>query len=351
MTQAQEKTDAVLSYGGYYSTGGSIVRDILRETEPRIDFATEFRLLKEKGGLFDLYKTICEHYAPENTDLALKEFEWLMSNFSKPSGFLRKTGLNYQRLSGGIFDLATKRFVESLVDYTYPMSWHYQRFQANYPTDVAWQVKDRFFTRDRRGEKGRVTASMVTGTKAEIEEKFATYLKELIRGIRAEMDLGSEVPLGLHNSIPPFSYELIDLSKKFIPNLKLVITDRDPRDVYLNYPKDSYSRYLQNYGTSDERVLAFCRFYKSIRAEKDAVANRDDTLFLNMEDLCFSPDKYISQVFEFIDVDPSAHRHKGKFFDPNRSKKNIGMWQHLNGELKRDVDIIEEELKDFLYDY
>jgi len=344
-------SDTVLSYGGYYSTGGSVVRDILRETEPRIDFATEFRILKEKGGLFDLYHTICEHYAPENLSLALNEFEWLMNNFAKPGGFLRKTGFNYQRLSGGTFLPATKKFIADLVDFTYPMSWHYQRFQANYFKDVSWQVQDRFLTRDRRKKMGRFNAPIVTATKVQVEEKFALYLEEIIRGIRAEMGLDAGLPLGLHNSVPPFSNNLIDLSKKFLPNLKLIITDRDPRDIYLNYRKDSYSRYIQNYGSSDERVRSFCRFYRSLRVEKSEVVRRPDTLFFNFEDICLSPDQHIPRLLEFIDIDPDRHINKGKVFNPSASIKNIGMWKDLDRESERDVCIIADELGEYLYEY
>jgi len=75
-------TNAV-SYGGYYSSGGSIIRDIFREFELRFDFSTEFRLLKEKGGLFDLEDTIFRCFASETIDLALKDFVWLANNLSR----------------------------------------------------------------------------------------------------------------------------------------------------------------------------------------------------------------------------------------------------------------------------
>ena len=60
----------VISYGGYYSTGGSIIRDMFREFEPNFELSIEFRLLKERFGLLELERTIAQDYAPENIDLA-----------------------------------------------------------------------------------------------------------------------------------------------------------------------------------------------------------------------------------------------------------------------------------------
>jgi hypothetical protein len=324
---------------------------MLRETSTRIDFATEFRLLKEKGGVFDLFETIVEHQAPENIDLALQEFSWLTSQFARPGGFLRKTGFNYEKLSGGIFEAATKDYIDDIVDYTYPMSWHYQRFKASYFQDAYWQFSDRLLTTNHRKKHGRFLASAVNDGVEELTQKTANYIEKIVQGIRNKMDLPSAFPLGLHNSVPPFSNALIDRAKSFIPGLKMIITDRDPRDIYLNYPKDSYSRYLPSNLTGDARTKAFCRFYRSLRRERSTVSERSDVLFLNMEDICMNPEARRVDIFNFIEVDINEHQNRLAFFNPEKSLKNVGMWKHVSGDGARANAIIEEELPEFLYDH
>lgn len=340
----------VLSYGGYYSTGGSIARDILRETSSRIDFHTEFRLLKEKGGLFDLIETIIEHRAPENIDLALREFHWLATQFSKPGGFLRKTGFGYDKLSGGVFSQATKEYLDAITDYSYPLSWHYQRFKANYFTDAYWQLSDKFFALNHRQKNGRFQASMVNDNWESLLEKTQDYLNKITNGIRAEMGLPASFPLGLHNSVPPFKNTLIDRAKLLLPGLKIILTDRDPRDIYINYPKDSYARYLPNSLIGDEKVRAFCRFFRSLREERDIVSNRSDVLFMYMEDICINTEARIKDIFDFIELDQNVHTNPKSYFDPDQSMKNIGMWKTVTGDAARANSIIEEELSEFLYD-
>ena len=73
----------VIAFGGYHATGGSVIRDILKEYQEIFVFPTEFRILIQHKGLLDLENTIFENGGCENIDLAIKDFLWLCSNLAR----------------------------------------------------------------------------------------------------------------------------------------------------------------------------------------------------------------------------------------------------------------------------
>ena len=84
-------SNKIISFGGYYGTGGSVIRDLLREYKNIFVFPKEFRLLVESKGLLDLENAIFNNGGCENIDIAIREFLWLSSHFArKTTKFTRK---------------------------------------------------------------------------------------------------------------------------------------------------------------------------------------------------------------------------------------------------------------------
>ena len=338
-----------ISYGGYYSTGGSIVRDIFREFEPSIGFSTEFRLLKDPGGLFDLEDALFKGFAPENIDKAIRDFIWLTHNLARKSGRLRKSGMDYDIRTNNAFSIATKNFIDEISDYHYPMSWHYLDFQKSYISQISQRVIKKLFSRDVRKLEGDSLATLAYPGQEKYFTAAKKYIMSILSGIQQANGISDESVVGLHNAIPPFSVELIEKGIKYFPSCKVIITDRDPRDVFVNYPKDSYGRYLPRSDDLISKAEGFVHFYKSIRVNQKAVALHHNVLFLRFEDVCLNYAEYYDKILDFAGLDKSKHKNKGELFNPEKSINNIGMWRDASGELAQAVSFIEDKLPEYLY--
>ena len=340
----------VLVYGGYYSTGGSVVRDIFREFRPRFDFQQEFRVLKEKGGLFDLEDAIFAKIAPEGVDLAIRDYLWLTEHYQRSNRRFSKLGFDYNRLTCGVFQDATLAFVDKIVDYRYPMSWHYYTFRQGYAQQILSKLNKKLSLRDPRRQPGSESAYFSSLTEEEYFSAAQGYMHSILSGIKRFNRVSDGMPVGLHNAIPPFSVDLIRRGLQYLPNARIFITDRDPRDVYLNYPQDSYGRYIMNTGSSEERAHAFVRFYKMLRRDQDKVKLHKNVMFLKFEDICRDYDYWLQRIFEFAELDPNDHKAKLSIFRPEDSIKNVSMWKNADRSKFAELQIIEQELDEFIKD-
>ena len=339
----------VISYGGYYSTGGSIIRDMFREFEPSFELSIEFRLLKERFGLFELERTIVQDYAPENIDLAIRDFIWLTTNLARKSGRYKKAGFSYDMHTNGMFSVATQEFIEEITDYSYPMDWHFYDFERSYLSQISRRIKNKIVTKNVRVKEGDTLASMSYPSKEKFLLAARKYIDCILSGIQDVNGRQKDSVVGLHNAIPCFSTDLIDRGLAYFSSCKVILTDRDPRDVFVNYPKDSYGRYLPQSDDLMVKAHAFVHFFKSIRKNQKAVSQHPNVLFLRFEDVCENYDELYDRIIDFSGIDKSEHKNKGKIFSPKESKRNIGMWRNATSDLAKAVSYIEEELDDYIY--
>lgn len=340
----------VISHGGYYSSGGSVVRDVYKEFDPVFEFPSEFRLLKERFGLFDLEYALLNTGSPEIVDLAIRDFLWLTINFARNATKFSKIGMSYDKKTNEVFMSATKDFIEELVDYKYPMDWHFYQFKKNYFSQIKSKIEKKFFTKNIRTQEGKTSAFMSFPDQEKYFEASKRYLKNVLDGFRTLNNLDTNSIITLHNAIPPYSTKFIERGSRYFDQCKVVIVDRDPRDIFLNYPKDSYGRYISTTDSIHKKAQGFIHFYKSIRKYQDEVRSKSNVLFLRFEDCVINYDEYLNRLYSFSNLNSDLHKNKGTIFKPELSIKNIGMWKDSKGDMLRAIDLIERELTQYLYD-
>ena len=181
-------------------------------------------------------------------------------------------------------------------------------------------------------------------------EASKRYLKNVLDGFRTLNNLDTNSIITLHNAIPPYSTKFIERGSRYFDQCKVVIVDRDPRDIFLNYPKDSYGRYIPTTDSIHKKAQGFIHFYKSIRKYQDEVRSKSNVLFLRFEDCVINYDEYLNRLYSFSNLNSDLHKNKGTIFKPELSIKNIGMWKDSKGDMLRAIDLIERELTQYLYD-
>ena len=331
----------IISFGGYAASGGSALRDILKGREKVYTFPTEFRILKERYGLLDLENALYNSKSPENIDLAIKDFIWLSQNFARKFSKFKPNGLNYDFYTGDKFSSEVKLFINNIVDYKYLTNWHMYDFKKKFFLVQSQRYAKRLFKNINYDQE----AYMSYPTK----NSFIKSAKKLISNtLKFGYEKEGKDPkfIALHNAINPYSLKGINLSKKYFDNIFLIIIDRDPRDIFLDFPQKRYLPYGKSY---KEKAKNFINFYLKIRKEKNKIMKEKNILFLQFENLILNYEYTIDQIRNFIDEDIDIKNLKKDGFDPVKSSNNIKKFKNASNEIMPAIKLIEDKLNNYLY--
>ncbi|MDA9999096.1 hypothetical protein N9E70_00265, partial [bacterium] len=139
----------------------------------------------------------------------------------------------------------------------------------------------------------------------------------------------------------PYHKEKFD---PLFPNLKQIVVDRDPRDVYLD--AKNYNAY-----PITENIDSFISFYESSR-KVNALSNNESTLLIQFENLIYNYNATTAEIVDFLDIDFVNHSKKLTRFDPEISKTNTKTWlKSENASHIEDISIIRDRLSEWCYDY
>ena len=116
----------------------------------------------------------------------------------------------------------------------------------------------------------------------------------------------------------------IERDKSYFNNLKTIIVYRDPRDVY------TYAVSKNVVWIAHKNVNNFIRWYNNML--RKFVLTGSDALLVRFEDLLTNYDITVRQIEEYVGL--KKHKYKYRNFNPDISKKNIGIWRNsmLNRE-------------------
>ena len=129
--------------------------------------------------------------------------------------------------------------------------------------------------------------------------------------------------------------------KAFIPNLKIIMVYRDPRDVY------AFAK-LANIGWIPHKsVDVFIRWYIILLKHFD-IAERDRYHVVQFESLVCDYNRVVPAIEQYIGVSPSSHTKKATCLDVSRSKANLSIWRRYP-MWKDECEKIQKQLEILLF--
>jgi hypothetical protein len=141
-----------------------------------------------------------------------------------------------------------------------------------------------------------------------------------------------------------FEDNTFDLKKyqDYVPNSKLILCYRDPRDVYQFACDNSISWIAHN------NAVVFVKWFKQMT--RNVNIKTSEYLVVEFERLVLDYDRQTERILSYLGFNSEAHNPllKRTFFDPNISKQNIGLWKKENGK-QDDFEYIKEQLMDFCF--
>ena len=334
---------------GYYNTGSSAVLDLLQEYQhvsrvPAIGRQYEHVVFYTSGGLFDLCTLLTHGNSPHTSDMVINHFIQAMKRLNDYDmvwfGSMKK-------LFGDAFSNLVNDFVNEIATSKkgetseHVVSSHFSLLKAAAQFALKyikhWPVVQygRAYVRDG----WPIYFSMPN------EEELYTAVKNFTSGYFALFDKDKRITVKLFDHLI-WPQQIDEFSKCFDDNMKFIVLDRDPRDLFLLSKFNSWRLgHAKPHYPTDPLV-----FVEEWRHTHMAKFNNPNAIQLHFEDLIYNYNETVGRIEKFLGLKSDWHIEKGKYLQPEKSIENTQLFQ-LKDEWHKEIEVIEEKLGEYLYSF
>ncbi len=332
----------IITCASYYGTGSSAVTDLFTECNNILSLGEyEYRFLQDPDGISDLEYNIVENNNRHNTSDSIKRF-------IKYTDSLKKRGYGGYDIFGDIFYQATKQYVDEITELKTYAWWNKDRIDKG----RLFYFIDRLYSFSRRVISGNLHTekrySLLKNREfsyysAIDEEQFLDCTKRYVEKLISSVNKKNLPYVMVDQMVPPTNTKRY---LRYFNDVKIIVVDRDPRDLFL------LERTVWEWGVIPVKdVTEFVQWFKLTRRYSNPL-NEDNTkvIRIRFEDLVYQYEKTKRILFDFIGINEQFHVYPFTKFNPAQSKKNTNLKKKING-FKKEINFIEEKLKNYLYDF
>lgn len=316
-----------IAVAGFGWSGSGAVVDLLKEYEGIKDPNVEFRLLKDPYCISDLYHNLIEKNDPLNYDIAFRDFLWYVNKLMhKASKWNLNVGLDYEHSFGDDFIKKSENYIKNLVDFTYEGHWWMFEFK-----DSKWEFFLRKVKKHLYGKQPTSKMYFSSPSKEKFIDLTKTYIDDLFSQY---VDDGITDRIVLDQGVSVQNYQM---EMMFLNDCKLVVVDRDPRDIYTDLCQ---GRNLIGAELADTHcVEKYAIWHKGYRRNIEQLRSDKCILYIRFEELVNNYDVTVNKIEKYLGISDDKHINKFKYFNPDVSKSHIGMWKtYLSKEEKAEFD-------------
>jgi hypothetical protein len=306
---------AYVGVSGYGWSGSGAVVDMLSEVEGCATPGFEFSLVKEPGGLLDLECFLVDNWDVIRHDAAIRDFLSYCAVLDRPGQRFGRFGLDLGRQLEVDFMAESEALVARLAEFTYIGATRV----FEYPLSPLQAFSARVLRKLGLRASGRPMWVARPGSDRFVAEVQA-YLDCLFRQFAARRGIATLV---LDQAIPTAN---IAKGMRYFDQMKLVVVDRDPRDIYVDLIRN---KGLIGTNVDDpDKVAKFLRWHRILRADAAASASIDPSRVLRVrfEDVVLEPQATSTRILAFLGLEQRA-RALGSRFHPQQSARNVGIWR------------------------
>lgn len=332
-----------ISCASYYGTGSSAVTDYVSEFDNVFSFTDEeFRFIQDPDGISDLEFNLVECFNRHNSGHALKRYKRLV-DFYNGNVF----GKKYRSFFGDQWKKVSYKYINSLTDFTFPGWWQYdlydrgnwfyfrKRILNKILHETIWKKKPERTLNTMRKE--------ITYASHPSEEKFLNCTRDYIESLFRFVTPSKYNTVMVDQLLPPMNLQRY--LRYFKNNIKVVVVDRDPRDLFV------LEKYVWKDGIIPNDVEIFCKWYHYTRNHrKKESMNTSEVKFIHFEDLIYKYDSETASLRKWLNLDEKDHKYQKKFFDPDKSINNTHVWNRYP-QSKEEIRYISQKLPEYLYDF
>lgn len=325
----------VITCISFHSTGSSVVDDIFKECDNCVSAPSniECRFLQDPDGISDLEYNLIDNPHRLNSGYAIKRYE----------KFIKRYNHTYSLIFGSKWIDISKEYISQLLTVKYKGFWFRDLDMLPIEDLVIYYLK-RIFNLIKN-PNNKISGYYVNCPYVDYyhsyltKEEFIDITRLYIARLCKTININNKPFLLLDQCVPTSN---INRYTKYFEDIKVVVVDRDPRDVYIEH-KHSKDHVLP--ATPEE----FCKVFIDHRKLYER-SSKDNVIYIRFEDFIYSYEETLSKLFKFVGQVSESHRLKKKFFDPKVSIKNTCLWRKFP-EYKDEIAIIEKNLSPYLYNY
>lgn len=326
----------------YMGSGSSAVTDLISEFKNvNNEYGNfEYVFLHCPNGVFDLEDKLLIGNNALRSDEAIHTFLHTMRQlYDKKYWWVG----NYKKIIGEEFYSRTIDYINKLSDFRFNDYWYYQE-----NTNFRMFIKLAFNKIIKLITFNKVKLKKPLLYKENVfcypnNEKFYRITKKYVNDILKMFD-SSNNDILLDQLLLP--YNLFRIDNYFDNNLKVIVVERDPRDVFLSN-KYIWSQKDDTVPFSRD-VKEFCKQYKMIRV-MEKKSNSSKILRIKFEDLIYKYDETKNIIMKFLGYTEKDHLLPKSKFNPDVSIKNTQLFK--NEKYKKEARYIEKELFEYLYEF
>ena len=332
----------VISCTGYYGTGSSAVTNLFAEFDNICCLGeNEYRFLHEPDGIADLEYNIVENNNRHNTSNAIK-------NYIKYVRTMKKNCYGIYDVFEDEFDKATDEFIDNITELKTRTWWTKDRLDRG----PLFSFIDRVYSFTKRLFKGELKTeirySLLTDREpayysAIDEETFLSAVRRYINRLLSFVNKNKLPYVMVDQMVPPTNTKRF---LRYFDDVKIIVTDRDPRDLYL------LERFEWKWGVIPVKdVKDYVEWFKITRKfSRPSDEDKSRVMRVYFEDMIYDYDNTTRRLIEFVGLDVSEHVRPKTVFDPSRSVKNTNLMSKYP-QAAKEIEYITAELKDYLYDF
>jgi len=329
---------------GYMGSGSSAVTCLVSELNGFIapNSSFEYVFLHCPDGLFDLEDKLLYNNTSLRSDEAIHRFKVMMRNLYDLKYFW----------PGSYKTLVSKDFYNYVIDFLNDISitsydssyWYYQ--------EIPTGIKMKIFVLFRHILKkifpnslnGNIPLSYKTmNISFPSYDEFFNASQKFLKRVFNDLGLAHN-NIVLDQLLLPHNLSRID--RYFDQNVRVIVVDRDPRDVFiLNKYYWAKSGVPVPYPLD---VNCFVEYYRKLRLSEPCISHKQ-ILRIHFEDLIYKYKETTDKIFSFIGSDVSNHNPRAEF-DPDVSINNTQVY-NSNSSYSQEVEVIQINLKEYLYPF
>ena len=328
---------------GYMGSGSSAITDLISEYKNcSNEYGTfEYVFLHCPDGVFDLADKLLLGNNAIRSDEALRTFRKQMKKlYDKKFWWVG----NYKKIISKEFMKVTDEYINSITEFKYPGYW-YMHEEVNFPMFIKLSfrkiLKILTFNKIKFKKVLKYNDGMQISlvNEKEFYQKTKGYIYKIIGLLSNEDD-----NIILDQFLLPFNLYRID--NYFDEKLKVIVVERDPRDLFI------LNKYIWNKRECNVPIPTdaneFCKYYKKMR-ENEKPSDSNKILRIKFEDLIYNYEKTVSKIEKFLNFKSEDHVNKKSRFIPEVSIKNTQIFN--DKKYAKEINIIEKQLSKYLYKF
>jgi hypothetical protein len=320
-----------IAVSGYGWSGSSAVVDLLREYEDYKFNQNEFRILKDPHGILDLESSLVDNWDIIRSDVAIIDFLKYCSILNRKGSKYYQRGYDFSTTFKIDFMSLAIEYINSISLMTYKGN----SLVFDYPLS-----KYSFFIKRLKkkilGQDYQRLMFLAKPTKEEFVQATVTFLESIFKNYaqKNETVILDQV----------ISVSTVEQSLKYFKDIKIILIDRDPRDICVELVKEK--AFIGPEIINTNNIDKFINWFKITRAcNKHNCA--ENVMKIRFEDLVLNYHDTVYKIEQFTN-NKAQHTNALKFFDPTISIKNIGIWKSFHNQDM--MTKIRENLPEFCFE-